>query len=340
MLAKSESKSNDRFLSSARAIIAPVKPDLADLTKFLKKQVKDFEVELQEMAAYCINHQGKRIRPVLLFLSGYTKDRAHKEELVKAAAVIELVHLATLVHDDVLDEATVRHNSMTISSRWGTAAAVLFGDALFAQALNLATEFSVVDVCRSVSLATRRVCAGEIHQTFERGNADFPLESYFRVIKLKTAELFRVACQLGAQLSGYSPDFVKAAAGFGEGLGISYQIYDDLADLVGDEDKIGKTLGTDIASGKFTIPIILLLNKLDKKSRKKLIEQLANGEIDNHAFSEKLAEADISKEVKAIFEDRLSQAENLLAPFDDTLQPKGFLLNISAYIRGSMQQLR
>ena len=241
-------------------------PHMAELDRFLRGQLGAFEPEIRTMVNYCVDTSGKRIRPALVFLSGWRESdgaaRAVQPELVRVAAVVELVHLATLVHDDIMDEADVRRNRRTASREYGATAAVLLGDALFAHALHLATEFPTTEICAAVSESTRRVCAGEIVQTLRRGSTNITRADYQRIVDLKTAELFRVSCFLGARLAGFPPEFVDAASRFGRHLGIAYQIYDDLVDFFGEEKRIGKTLGTDLASGKLTLPLLTLLERL------------------------------------------------------------------------------
>lgn len=237
-------------------------PHLAELDRFLHAQLNAFEPEIRTMADYCIDTSGKRIRPALVFLSGWRSDGEIQPDLVRVAAVVELVHLATLVHDDIMDEADVRRNRRTAAREYGSTAAVLLGDALFAHALHLATEFPTTEVCAAVSESTRRVCAGEIVQTLRRRTMNISRADYDRIVDLKTAELFRVSCFLGARLGGAPLEFVQRASRFGRHLGIAYQIYDDLVDFFGEEARIGKTLGTDLASGKLTLPLFALLDRL------------------------------------------------------------------------------
>jgi octaprenyl-diphosphate synthase len=243
-------------------VFALLGPHMAELDVFLRAQLAAFEPEIRAMVDYCIDTSGKRIRPALVFLSGWQQSARVLPDLVRVAAVVELVHLATLVHDDIMDEADVRRNRRTVSREFGPAAAVLLGDALFAHALHLATEFPTTEVCAAVSESTRRVCAGEIVQTLRRGSTNITRADYQRIVDLKTAELFRVSCFLGARLGGFAPGFVDAASRFGRHLGIAYQIYDDLVDFFGSETRIGKTLGTDLASGKLTLPLLALLERL------------------------------------------------------------------------------
>jgi len=256
------------------SVFSLVAPHMAELDVFLREQTAAFEPEIRAMADYCIDTSGKRIRPALVFLSGWQGEGAIAPDLVRVAAVVELVHLATLVHDDIMDEAELRRNRRTAAREYGSTAAVLLGDALFAHALNLATRFPTTEVCAAVSESTRRVCAGEIVQTLRRGSTNITLADYHRIIDLKTAELFRVSCFLGAKLGGFAPGYVEAAARFGRHLGIAYQIYDDLADYFGEEKRIGKTLGTDLASGKLTLPLLALMERLPVEHRTELVGEI------------------------------------------------------------------
>ncbi len=249
----------------------------AALDAFLREQLADFEPEIRDLAAYALEASGKRLRPALVFLSGWKGSGAPSAELVRVAAVVEMVHLATLVHDDIMDGAEVRRNRPTVARRYGSAAAVLLGDALFAHALHLTTQFPTTAVCAAVSVAMRRVCAGEIVQTLRRGSLRVDRADYTRIVDLKTAELFRVSCQLGAEVAGHPAGFVAAASRFGRHLGIGYQIYDDLVDFFGEEARIGKTLGTDLTSGKLTLPLLVLRERLEPVEQERRRRQRGEG---------------------------------------------------------------
>jgi octaprenyl-diphosphate synthase len=244
------------------SVFAMLAPHMAELDRFLHGQLAAFEPEIRTMADYCIDTSGKRIRPALMFLSGWRGAQEIAPDLVRVAAVVELIHLATLVHDDIMDEADVRRNRRTASREYGPTSAVLLGDALFAHGLHLATQFPTTEICAVITESTRRVCAGEIVQTLRRRSTDITRADYLRIVELKTAELFRVSCFLGARLAGSEPGYVEAASRFGRHLGTAYQIYDDLVDFFGDETRIGKTLGTDLATGKLTLPLLALLERL------------------------------------------------------------------------------
>lgn len=280
-----------------------LQPHLKALDTFLVAQIDSFEAEIRGYVEYCMDTSGKRIRPALIFFSGWQGDTAVDEKLVKLAAVIETIHLATLVHDDIMDEADIRRNRPTVAKAYGSTTAVLLGDALFSHAVYLATQFPTSEVSEKVAIAMRNVCTGEILQTMQRGDPNIDLPTYYRVIDLKTAELFRIACFLGARLANRNDAYVEAAGSFGRHLGIAYQIYDDLTDLIGTEDKIGKTLGTDIATGKATLPLILMRDRLSENDANRLRDALAGKENANIPYwLEQLDQLGIFEEVRqAVF---------------------------------------
>jgi octaprenyl-diphosphate synthase len=260
------------------SLLAMNAESLAALEILLNEQVASFEPEVREYAAYCLGTSGKRLRPLLVFLSGWQGEGKVDPDLVKVAAVIEMVHMATLVHDDIMDGAAVRRGRATVSEKDGPSVAVLLGDALFARAVVLSTQVPGTLVCSRVAEATQRVCSGEIIQTLGAGAGAPSRSRYERVIDLKTAELFSVSCELGAALVGASPEHVRAAAVFGRHLGVAYQIYDDLADFAGDPTRIGKTLGTDWKSGKFTLPVFELLERTHGTPGTELLGVLGSGD--------------------------------------------------------------
>jgi octaprenyl-diphosphate synthase len=289
---------------------------MAQLDKFMRHQVEQFEPEIRNMAAYCLDTTGKRLRPTMVFVAGWKGEGVVEDDLVRAAGVVEMVHLATLVHDDIMDRAELRRNRRTAAREFGSDAAVLLGDALFSQALHVASQFQTTEVCRLVSESTRKVCSGEIMQTLRRRDLNISLEEYRRMIDLKTAELFRVSCYLGASLSNYPAGFARAADSFGQHLGIAYQIYDDLVDFLGEEKHIGKTLGTDLATGKLTLPLMLLLQKVPTEERAAIITALQEGRSPGLATSkQRMSELGIAADVIQAIDDELATASAVLAPY-------------------------
>ena len=306
---------------------------MAELDVFLRGQLAAFEPEIRDLADYCLDASGKRIRPALVFLAGWSGDGRPAPDLVRAAAVVELVHLATLVHDDIMDAADLRRGRGTAMRRFGPEAAVLLGDALFAHALNLAAQFPTPEVCLTVSDSTRKVCTGEIMQTLRRRTLDVTRADYDRVIELKTAELFRVSCLLGGRLGGYAPEFTAAAAEFGRQLGIAYQIYDDLADFFGDETRIGKTLGTDLRSGKLTLPLLVLRERLPAADRTALHQEIAGERpADVAARLAQMRAYDVFGTVQAEVEAALAAGEAALAPYA-ALPPVALLREMGGTLR-------
>lgn len=289
-------------------------PQMAALDEFMRVQVSRFEIEIREMAAYCLDTTGKRLRPTMVFVCGWRGAGVVRDELVRAAGVVEMVHLATLVHDDIMDRAEIRRSRQTASRQFGPDAAVLLGDALFSQALHIASQFPTTDVCRLVSESTRKVCSGEIMQTLRRRDLNISLEEYRRMIDLKTAELFRASCFLGALLSGYEAEFAAAAERFGRHLGIAYQMYDDLVDFVGEEQRIGKTLGTDLATGKLTLPLMLLLERVAPAERQAISTAMREGKpLGLAASKQRMAELNIAEGVVQAIAEELAKARGALA---------------------------
>ena len=321
-------------------VFSMVKPHMAALDTFMKGQLSSFEPEIRAMVDYCIDTSGKRIRPALVFLSGWEDGGKVAPDLVRAAAVVEMVHLATLVHDDIMDSADVRRSRSTATREYGPEAAVLLGDALFAHALHLATHFPTTEVCAAVSESTRRVCAGEIVQTLRRGSAEVTPADYHRIIDLKTAELFRVSCRLGSRLAGYEKAYVEAADRFGRHLGIAYQIYDDLADFFGREDKIGKTLGTDLVSGKLTLPLFALMDRLPEEERVALSEEIRGKRPPQSALRLKqMYELGVFEVVEAAITAEVTSARACLNDWPGRA-PTRHLVLLSTVLLAQVEQLR
>ena len=336
----SQSEADNVAAAGYAEVYTPVKSYLDELDVFLQLQLSKFEPEIQEQVRYVFGHSGKRLRAMLVAYSGWEgPSKSCSDALIRLGSVIELVHLATLVHDDILDEADTRHRQETAAKKFGPTAAVLIGDVLFSHALELAAEFDTNEICRSVAQATARVCAGEIAQTYQRGEVNYSRDFYFRVIKLKTAELFEVACRLGATVAGYPVEFSKAAGLFGRHLGIAYQIFDDLVDLYADESMIGKTLGTDLAKGKFTLPLLLLLEKLPAEERDSLIARFKDGDQTVTAdFTSRLQDFPIFDEVVTVFETELTRATSAVAPYAD-LPPVSALQKIAELVRAQLGRI-
>ncbi|MCW5552501.1 MAG: polyprenyl synthetase family protein [Verrucomicrobiae bacterium] len=256
---------------SWKQIVEPVEPFLDAVSHRLTRQVNEFDPNIVQYAEYALNGNGKHLRPTLVALAANSLGGLNDSH-VTVATIIEMVHLATLVHDDVMDEAEIRRGQLTLAANWGNEIAVLFGDCLFAQALVLAASFPTPEICRAVAKATNTVCSGEILQTQHRRNFDRSRREYFRVLEMKTAELFALSCELAAVLSNATAAERNALRQFGMMFGTAYQVYDDCVDLFGTEANAGKSLGTDLAKGKLTFPVLLAWERAGAGDRAKLEE--------------------------------------------------------------------
>lgn len=254
-----------------------VRPDLEKVEIAIRAQVRDFDSAVEPYIAYICNTSGKRIRPALAILVGGAVGEV-SEDHRKIGVILELIHMATLVHDDIIDGASARRSMPTANAKWGNALAVLLGDALFSHALTLATDFNSIAICRKVGQAAREVCQGEIIQTQRRFDLTLSKKDYFQVIEMKTGALFAAATGLAAAVSGLDAEDEKTLAAYGMKLGTAYQIYDDCLDLVGSEEVVGKTLRTDLAKGKLTLPILNLLEASSEEQRSKLNRRILSQE--------------------------------------------------------------
>lgn len=253
-----------------------VKKELKLVESQIREQVEAFDKGVKPYIDYICNTSGKRIRPVLAIIAGGATSEV-KAEHIKIGVIIELIHMATLVHDDIIDGAATRRNVATASAKWGNGIAVLLGDALFSHALMLATEFNDPAICQKVGKASREVCEGEIIQTQRRFDLTITKEDYFKIVEMKTGALFAAATEIAAMLSGASDTVQKNLYDYGLKLGAAYQIYDDCLDMVGSEEAVGKTLRTDLEKGKLTLPMLYLIESAtpeqQSKINKRIIEQ-------------------------------------------------------------------
>jgi octaprenyl-diphosphate synthase len=266
--------SNAELICTWKEIIDPIEPFLEAVGQRLSKQVKAFDPDIVRYADYALSGQGKHLRAALVALTAKALGKVNDAHIT-VAVIIEMVHLATLVHDDVIDEAEVRRGRPTLTANWGNEIAVLFGDCLFAHALTLAASFPTPEICRAVAMATNTVCSGEILQMQRRRDFRFTREKYFNVLEMKTAELFALSCELSAGLSVTAVERQTTLRQFGLAFGTAYQVYDDCVDLFGSEAAAGKSLGTDLAKGKLTLPVLLLWERADAADRaclQKLVE--------------------------------------------------------------------
>jgi octaprenyl-diphosphate synthase len=271
---------------------APIAREMAQVESILSEAVRNEHSGVAEVVGHVSHYKGKRLRPALLLLTAKACGQLTPKHPV-LAAVIELIHTATLVHDDVLDSASTRRHVATANARWGNHNSVLLGDYLFTHAFYLATTLGDIQACQIIGATTNRVCEGELRQGLERGNLALSESKYFELIDAKTAELIACSSRLGALYSGASPPVVAAMERFGRLIGMAFQIADDLLDIVGEERATGKSLGTDLEQQKMTLPLIRLLSAAPEP-RRSVVEQILNapGNHKREALAPFLADGD------------------------------------------------
>jgi octaprenyl-diphosphate synthase len=248
----------------------PVAGDLAALEDHLSTALATQSAPLRELVRHISRYSGKRLRPALVFLAARATGNAVRADHYKIAAIVELIHMATLIHDDILDHADVRRRVPTVNALHGNHVAVLLGDFVYAHAFAMSVELPTPEASKVLARVTKVVCQGEIEQIFDRFDFDMNEDQYIRIIEAKTAELYAAAAELGASYAGADRREVSALARFGRCIGNAFQVIDDCLDLIGDEAVVGKSLGTDLESGKMTLPLIRLRDRASDADRKRL----------------------------------------------------------------------
>ncbi len=289
-----------------------MRPLFSSLEKYLLQQAMTFEKEVRNAARESIAPKGKFIRPTLTFAAA-AGGAPDKTSLIRRAAIVELTHLSTLIHDDVIDNASVRRNSITPNKKYGARTAILLGDAIFAHTMSIAYEESDPKISKKIANCVRTICEGEIRQTLADRKKNVTRKRYYEIAYGKTAVLFELACALGAMAIRPKNGWIEAAEEVGKQLGIAYQIYDDICDWFMSESDAGKTLGTDLISGKQTYPLIILLEKLPKRESDKLAKNLPNSNPADIALQ--MRDLDIPSECSKEFARRISTAEKILQKY-------------------------
>jgi octaprenyl-diphosphate synthase len=238
-------------------IFEPIRADLQRVDEEFGRQVQSKVALIPQIGQYIRTSGGKRIRPAVLLmasrLSGYNGDRA-----ILYAAVVEFIHTATLVHDDIIDDADLRRGRLAVHSRWGNDITVLLGDYLYIKSMALALTHDTLEIVRLLCDVTLKMIEGELYQLTKNGDADIGEDEHFDIMRRKTAYLFAGCAQIGGLLGGISKDHEQALREYGFNLGIAFQLVDDLLDYTGDAESVGKPIGSDLREGKVTLPLIHL----------------------------------------------------------------------------------
>ena len=257
-----------------------IRQPLAEVESRLRVELKHDDPFINELAQHVLRVGGKRLRPALLLLSAQAVGEIADVHLT-LATVAEMVHTATLVHDDVLDEAVIRRHRDTVNARWNNLTSVLLGDYIFSHAFYLASCLDSTFACQTVGRATNIVCEGELKQTASSGNFRLTHDEYFEIVHEKTAELCACCCLLGAHFAGADEPTIRQLESYGRKLGVAFQIADDLLDLEGEEQTTGKSLGTDLAKRKMTLPLLHLRDQLEGDDLARLQQMIEHPEADH-----------------------------------------------------------
>ncbi|MFM1890134.1 MAG: Octaprenyl-diphosphate synthase [Planctomycetota bacterium] len=280
---------------------------LGEVEAVFDRQLESDFPAVNELCRHVERYRGKRLRPVLTLLSGLAAadgdaERGLTSRHATLAAVIEMIHMATLVHDDVLDEADVRRRGATVNRLRGNETAVMLGDYLISNAFHLCSSLGDPTINLELGATTNTVCEGELLQLHHRDDLSLDERTYLEIVRRKTAALVGICGRLGARLSGASVEVQQALERFGEAAGIAFQIQDDLLDLAGDPEVVGKTLGRDLEKGKMTLPAVLLFAAAGAREREVALSAiLARDAVSLRALLEQRGAVDAARARAASF---------------------------------------
>jgi len=266
--------------SPLEQIISLSAPDMAQVDRCIQDSLKSDVVLINQIANYIVSSGGKRLRPMLLTLCAHACDYRGKDHIA-LAAIIEFIHTATLLHDDVVDESDLRRGQQSVHSVWGNAASVLVGDFLYSRSFQMMVGLDSMRIMEVLAETTNTIAEGEVQQLLNMGDPEVDQQRYMQVIENKTAKLFEAACRLGAIISGQAPDIENSLAIYGNRLGSAFQIADDVLDYTGEADTMGKNAGDDLAEGKPTLPLIIARGRCNEKNRELLDNAIRNGGVDD-----------------------------------------------------------
>lgn len=257
-----------------------IQDDMDAVNQLIRKSLYSDVALIGELGNYLINSGGKRIRPALVLLSARACDYQGTQHH-QVAAIIEFIHTATLLHDDVVDASNMRRGKETANAIWGNEASVLVGDFVYSRAFEMMVKVKSMRVMEILAHATNTIAEGEVMQLLNVHNADTTIESYLDVIHCKTAKLFEAGSELGALLAGASEDHIAAMATYGMHLGTAFQLVDDVLDYSSNSNELGKNIGDDLAEGKPTLPLIYTIQHGDKKQTALVRHAIEEGGLEN-----------------------------------------------------------
>lgn len=271
--------------------LAPIQAELGAAAERMLAELAD---PVARNVVYLVTAGGKRLRPALVLLSGRTGPSPDAEKLRGAAAAVELIHTATLIHDDIIDGSTLRRSQPTFHHRWGTERAVLMGDYLYATAFTVLSQLGEAFVVQTMARVCQELSRGELREVEARQRLDLTEDEYFGIIADKTASLIGGCCRSGAFLGGADAAVIERMGQFGERFGMAFQIIDDCLDLAGDQRVLGKSIHADLDKGALSLPVIYLAQTLTPKSRERLLGPLRRQQPGAAAIARIAREADAS----------------------------------------------
>ena len=255
--------------------------ELDDLEKEMTKRAKTSVPLINELSEHIIKSGGKRLRPIILMLLSKMTSTDDSPYMIKAAVILEFIHAATLLHDDVVDMSEIRHSQDTANTIWGNKGAVLVGDFLYSRAFEMIVEIDNPKIYQILAHTTNTIAQGEVMQLTNIENVDISEESYMEIIYRKTAILFEASAKIGGVLSNINDSSVEDLGAYGKNFGIAYQLRNDYLDYFGDSSLTGKNIAEDLVEGKVTLPLIHSLRVSDDKERDVIVEKIHNPKSDN-----------------------------------------------------------
>jgi octaprenyl-diphosphate synthase len=266
--------------STIEQVVALSSSDMAKVDAFIRESLQSEVVLINQVANYIISSGGKRLRPMLLTLCAHACGY-QGEDHVPLAAIVEFIHTATLLHDDVVDESDLRRGQQSAHAIWGNAASVLVGDFLYSRSFQMMVGLDSMRIMAVLAETTNTIAEGEVQQLLNMGDPEVDRQRYMQVIENKTAKLFEAACQLAAIIAARPPETETALAVYGNRLGAAFQIADDVLDYNGDAATMGKNAGDDLAEGKPTLPLIIARERCSDAEREMLDAAIRNGGMDD-----------------------------------------------------------
>ena len=255
--------------------------ELVDLEKEMTKRAKTSVPLINELSEHIIKSGGKRLRPIILMLLSKMTSTDDSPYMIKAAVILEFIHAATLLHDDVVDMSEIRHSQDTANTIWGNKGAVLVGDFLYSRAFEMIVEIDNPKIYQILAHTTNTIAQGEVMQLMNIENVDISEESYMEIIYRKTAILFEASAKIGGVLSNINDSSIEDLGAYGKNFGIAYQLRNDYLDYFGDSSLTGKNIAEDLVEGKVTLPLIHSLRVSDDKERDVIVEKIHNPKSDN-----------------------------------------------------------